>query len=125
MAPWPPISRDDLKQAAGQPAFDTVLPLVIRRLIAETGQGLTELDMPGGSGTAAGGFDGVVVATTETAFVPAGMSVWELSVAKNAQSKAMDDFDKRLSGPDGGSPGDIAYVQNHPGPLDEGPAVGG
>lgn len=63
MTPWPPISRDDLKHAANPAGFDTTFPLLIRRLIAETAEGLTGLDMPGGSGTAAGGFDGVVIAT--------------------------------------------------------------
>lgn len=111
MAPWPPITRDDLKAAAGLAGFDTVFPLLIRRLIAETAEGLTELDMPGGSGTAAGGFDGVVVATEQTTFVPAGTSVWELSVQSGAQSKADSDYIKRTAGPNSEDPARITYVQ--------------
>jgi hypothetical protein len=75
MSAWPPVSRDDLKAAATSAGFDTVFPLLIRRLIAETADGLVTLDMPGGSGTAAGGFDGVVTATGQSTFVPSGTSV--------------------------------------------------
>jgi hypothetical protein len=79
-------------------------------LIAETGDGLTDLDMPGGSGTAAGGFDGVVTATGQTTFVPAGTSVWELSVG-GGQTKADADYKKRTAGPDGMPTGEVVYVQ--------------
>ncbi|WNV84874.1 hypothetical protein [Umezawaea sp. Da 62-37] len=111
MAPWPPISRDDLRHAAGSAGFDTDFPLLIRRLIAETGREVTELDMPGGSGTAAGGFDGVVVASEQALFVPSGMSVWELSVQQGAQAKADQDYAKRSTGPTGEDPSEITYVQ--------------
>jgi len=111
MGSWPAITRDDLRTAAGTAGFDTTFPLLIRRLIAETGQGITELDMPGGSGTASGGFDGVVAATGQSAWVPAGTSVWELSVAVKSQAKADKDYTKRLAGPDGEDPAGLTYVQ--------------
>lgn len=91
MSVWPPITRDDLRDAARRAGFDSVFPLLVRRLIAETADGLTELDMPGGSGVAAGGFDGVVTATGQTPEVPAGTSVWELSVTDNTGVKAAGD----------------------------------
>jgi hypothetical protein len=47
MPSWPQISRDDLKVAAKRAGFDMVLPILIWRLIAETGSGITEVDMPG------------------------------------------------------------------------------
>lgn len=108
---WSPIDRDDLKVAASSAGFDTDFPLLVRRLIAETADGLSELDMPGGSGTAAGGFDGVVTASGPTVGVPAGRSVWELSVTGGAQGKADEDYGKRLDGPDGGPTCDVVYVQ--------------
>jgi hypothetical protein len=110
MATWPPITRDDLRHEAGSAGFDTTFPLLIRRLIAETGDGVTDLDMPGGSGTAVGGFDGVVTATGQTAFVPAGTSVWELSVG-GGQTKADNDYNKRTAGPDEMPAADVTYVQ--------------
>ncbi len=111
MSTWPPISRDDLRVAAGDAGFDTVFPLLVRRLIAETADGLVELDMPGGSGTAAGGFDGVVTAVSDSLYVPSGTSVWELSVTRGAQQKADEDYSKRLEGPGGRATSDITYVQ--------------
>ncbi|MHA7133783.1 hypothetical protein, partial [Oerskovia turbata] len=111
MPGWPPIDRDDLKEAATRAAFDTDFPLLLRRLIAETADGLTELDMPGGSGVAAGGFDGVVTADGNTPEVPAGRSVWELSVTSKAQGKADEDYGKRLEGPEGSPTSDCTYVQ--------------
>ncbi|MFB0835723.1 hypothetical protein ACX8Z9_04780 [Arthrobacter halodurans] len=110
MTNWPPISRDDLKAAAKTAAFDVMFPELIRRLIAETADGLTSLDMPSGSGIAAGGFDGIVEATSSNAFVPDGISVWELSVG-GGQGKAEDDYTKRLNGPPGTKMADVTYVQ--------------
>lgn len=101
MSAWPPIDRDDLLAAALRAGFDTDFPLLVRRLIAETADGLSGLDMPGGSGTAAGGFDGVVAADRRSVEVPSGTSVWELSVTGKAQGKADEDYSKRLAAPDG------------------------
>jgi len=111
MAPWPPINRDDLRHAAGSAGFDATFPILIRRLIAETGGGVTDIDMPGGSGTATGGFDGVVTATRQTTFVPEGTSVWEASVTVGAQTKADTDYSKRHTGPDGMPTSEVTYVQ--------------
>jgi hypothetical protein len=110
MTSWPPITRDDLKTAASLAGFDTVFPILIRRLIEETADELTHLDMPGGSGTASGGFDGVVIATGHTAFVPSGTSVWELSVG-GGQGKAEYDFSRRNEPPDGHDMSDVTYIE--------------
>lgn len=66
--------------------------------------------MPGGSGTAAGGFDGVVTATGQSTFVPSGTSVWELSVG-GGQGEADDDYTKRTEAPDNLSTDAVAYVE--------------
>ncbi|MFD8195536.1 hypothetical protein [Streptomyces wuyuanensis] len=110
MTAWPAIDRDDLRKARGDAGFDTVFPLLIRRLIAETASGLESLDMPGGSGTAVGGFDGIVTASGPSAFVPEGTSVWELSVG-GGNSKAEDDYEKRIKGPKGLATQDVTYVE--------------
>ncbi|MEW2509058.1 hypothetical protein [Streptomyces sp. NPDC046870] len=110
MTAWPPIDRDDLRKARGDAGFDTVLPLLVRRLIAETASGLASLDMPGGSGTAVGGFDGIVTASGPSAFVPDGTSVWELSVG-GGNRKAEEDYEKRTKGPNGLATEDVTYVE--------------
>lgn len=110
MVMWPPIGRDDLLRAAGSAGFDMTFPLLVRRLIAETGDGVADSDMPGGSGVAGGGFDGVVTATGGTPFVPSGVSVWELSVG-GGQTKADGDYNKRTTGPNARPSSDVTYVQ--------------
>ncbi|MEU5655030.1 hypothetical protein ABZ802_05345 [Streptomyces sp. NPDC047737] len=110
MTAWPPIDRDDLRKARGDAGFDTVLPLLVRRLIAETASGLESLDMPGGSGTAVGGFDGIVTASGPSAFVPEGTSVWELSVG-GGNSKAEADYAKRTAAPNGLATRDVTFVE--------------
>lgn len=87
-----------------------VLPVLIRRLISETSNGLVDLDMPGESGVAIGGFDGIARTTTASTFVPAGVSVWELSVGGN-DAKADDDYQKRAEAPPGHQAGDCTYIQ--------------
>jgi hypothetical protein len=111
---WPPISRDDLKEAAGRAGFDTVFPELIRRLIAETAIGLSDVDMPVGSGTALTGFDGVITAREESPFVPVGTSVWELSVSSSGHGgkhKADYDYELRTEPPEGLKMRDVTYVE--------------
>ncbi|MGY5883431.1 hypothetical protein [Modestobacter lacusdianchii] len=111
MTHWPPITRDDLGQAAGSDGFAGVLPQLVRRLIAETADGLTELDMPGEGGVAMGGFDGVVTTSGSTVELPAGTSVWELSVTQGSGKKVTIDYPKRLSAPRDLPTAEVTYVQ--------------
>jgi hypothetical protein len=86
------------------------LPRLIRRLILETGKGVVELSFPAGEGVAAGSWDGTVRATEDALYVPAGLSLWELSGEKNVSSKADKDYAKRTSTPDGSPTGDCTYI---------------
>lgn len=107
MKPWPPIGRDDLAEAANRSSFAHIFPILVRRLIHETAGGISKLEMPGESGTSVGGFDGEVICERGNAWVPAGESVWELSIANSANPKANSDFEKRLSK----ARTDVTYVQ--------------
>lgn len=107
MKPWPPIGRDDLAEAASRSSFAHIFPILIRRLIHETAGGISKLEMPGESGTSVGGFDGEVICERGNAWVPAGESVWELSIANSANRKANSDFAKRLLQ----ARPDVTYVQ--------------
>jgi hypothetical protein len=108
---WHWISREDLLRWADSAGSDQQLPTLIRRLILETGNGVELLTVPGGSGVSTGGFDGFVRAASGSAFVPQGVSVWELSVHKSAQGKADDDYTKRLTVPDGSPTKSATYVE--------------
>ena len=88
----------------------TELPRLIRRLILETTPGLVGLGMPAGEGTSLSGWDGTCKATASTPWVPAGLSLWEMSVEKNAERKANQDYEKRSSTPDGSPTSSATYV---------------
>ena len=85
-------------------------PRLLRRLILETGRGVVQLGFPAGEGVAVGGWDGTVRASEATAFVPRGLSLWELSVEKSVGKKADRDYEKRLSTPDGSPTDSCVYV---------------
>ncbi|WP_262849459.1 hypothetical protein [Mumia quercus] len=83
----------------------------MRRLVLETTPGLLELGMPAGEGVAAGDWDGSIRTTEATAWVPEGLSVWELSVNSSPNKKADEDYAKRADTPDGTASGDCTYVE--------------
>ena len=73
------------------PARD-LLPVLVRRLVHETGRELQHLDFPGFDNAQRRGFDGQVLAGAATLKVPAGRSVWEVSVEQEPQKKAERDY---------------------------------
>lgn len=85
------------------------LPRLIRRLVLETGAGVTALDFPAAEGTAMGGWDGVAYASEAAPFVPVGLSLWELTVESSVNKKADADYVKRLTTPDGSLTTDATY----------------
>jgi hypothetical protein len=70
-------------------------PRLLRRLIVQTNDQVTAVDMRAGGGTDYAGYDGEVDAVKTTPFVPAGASVWELGVGESPKSKADEDYEKR------------------------------
>jgi hypothetical protein len=110
MTAWSRVSRDDLIAWADSDGARE-LPELVRRLVRETGAGIQAIDMPGGSGVALGGHDGLVRAANGTAFIPDGVSVWELSVKKGAPAKADEDYAKRVDVPEGSPTEQATYIQ--------------
>ena len=104
------VDQTELTRWADSLGARSDLPRLIRRLILETGRGVVQLGFPGGEGIAAGSWDGTARATEATAFIPAGLSLWELSVEKSVKKKADKDYAKRLTTPDGSPTGDCTYV---------------
>ena len=104
------ITRQDLLQWADTIPARSELPRLLRRLILETGRGVVQPGFPAGEGVAAGGWDGTLVAADATPYIPAGLSVWELSVEKSVESKANKDYDKRATTPDGSPAQNCTYV---------------
>lgn len=73
-----------------------LLPVLVRRLVHDTGRELQHLDFPGFDNAQRHGFDGQVLAGAAALKVPAGLSVWEVSVAREPQKKAERDYKARL-----------------------------
>ncbi|GIU85995.1 MAG: hypothetical protein KatS3mg009_0510 [Acidimicrobiia bacterium] len=103
--------RNKLRDWADTTQSQSDFPRLIRRLILETTPGLVELGMPAAEGVAAGKWDGWVRAASSNAWVPDGLSVWELSVNSGAKAKAEQDYRKRDSTPDGSPLDECTYVQ--------------
>ncbi|WP_448548729.1 hypothetical protein [Thalassotalea fusca] len=70
------------------------LPIWIRKLISATNS-LSELSMPGGDSVYRPGWDGKIVSSNTSAWVPEGKSVWEMGCNSKVTSKANSDFNKR------------------------------
>lgn len=104
------VDQQELLRWANTLGSRSDFPRLIRRLILETGRGVVQLGFPAGEGTGVGSWDGTVRATEATAYIPAGLSLWELSVEKSVGRKADDDYDKRTTTPDASLTGDCTYV---------------
>ena len=85
----------DLVAWAGRRESQSLLPLVIQRLIRATATRVTEFHIRTGEGVHLPGWDGIVRNEQDTPFVPEGTSGWEMSVAAGPQGKADKDYRKR------------------------------
>ena len=89
------VTRDNILEWVNTSGADRELPELIRQLVRETTPGGTWFRFPAGTGVLSGGPDGEVKCDAPHPYVPLGRSVWELSIAKNANRKAKNDYDKR------------------------------
>jgi hypothetical protein len=101
--------RHELKQWGATRAAAAELPQLVRRLILETAP-VTRLGFAAAEGVGVAGWDGTARAKAETAHVPAGMSLWELSTHGSPGSKALKDFNNRSDTPDASPTADAVYV---------------
>lgn len=108
---WMRVSRDDILQWSAGPSAHYQLPLLLRRLIRETGSGVISTHFPAGSAVTTGGWDGTAEATDESPYVPAGRSGWELSVEQGSQQKAESDFDARIDSVPSADRQEMTFVQ--------------
>jgi hypothetical protein len=101
--------RDDLAQWGRTRAAAGDLARLVRRLILETAP-VAKIGFAGGEGVTTGDWDGTVRATASTPYVPAGLSLWEVSNEGSPEKKADRDYEKRVTTPDGSPTADAAYV---------------
>lgn len=112
----PPMSSGALCNAADLEAWadrreaQSVLPDVVRRLILASEAGINKLHVRSGEGVHLPAWDGIVEADRGTAFVPKGISGWEMSVAADPKRKAERDWGTRTADGLTLTPADATFV---------------
>ena len=89
------IKAREIGAWAGRTTARDELGEFVRRLVNSTGRDLSRVDFPAGDQAERPGWDGDVVASTPTPWIPEGVSGWELSCNVRPKGKANDDFDRR------------------------------
>lgn len=100
----------DLADWADRRQAQSVLPLLVRKLIRATGVGVTRLHVRTNEGVQLSGWDGIVHAGEGGPHVPAGASGWEMSVAASPKRQADKNWNKRTEDPAPLSPEDSTFV---------------
>lgn len=104
------ITRDHLDRWADTPGAKSTFPYLISRLVRASTPGDTKVNIPWGSASYIGGWDGAVQCGIETRYIPRGTSLWEFGTSKNCLQKANDDYEKRKSEPLGFDPKEVTFV---------------
>jgi hypothetical protein len=84
-----------IRRWADQITARYTLPQILRRLVFATVKDLKALDFPAHESAQRSGFDGEINCGKGNAWVPDGLSVWEMGVNQDVKGKADDDYDKR------------------------------
>lgn len=105
--PWD-ITSDDIDLWSQRIEAQALLPDLVRRLLLATAP-LSSLSIPAHAGTRLPGLDGIVRASSESAFCPAGLSVWEVTV-EAGKTKFSEDLTKRTAKPGTVVPKDTTYI---------------
>lgn len=104
------VTRDNLERWADTTFSKAVLPYLISRLVRATTPASTKANLPSGSASYIGGWDGIVNCESETAYVPQGISLWEFGTTSDCKGKVDDDYDKRKANPIGFTPSDSVFI---------------
>lgn len=86
------------------------MPRLMRLLIHATVTQPEKIGFPADEGVQLGGWDGIVSVVSGNAWVPAGLSVWEIGTNKAVKGKADDDYEKRKLDTLGLAPSDTTFV---------------
>lgn len=104
------VTRNHLERWADTTLSKSTLPHLVSRLIRATTPPSTKLNMSWGNSTYIRGWDGIVSCKEERAYVPLGISSWELGTAANCKEKADSDYEKRKNNPLGVDPQNATFV---------------
>lgn len=104
------VTARDIEDWTDRLVARSQIPRLLRRLISTTTPKLSRCDIPSDEEIQLGGWDGLVEASDATAFVPKGISVWEIGVNQDIKGKADDDYDKRTKNPLGLNRAETTFI---------------
>jgi addiction module HigA family antidote len=91
-------ARDIGQWVDGNLEVRSTLPVLLRKLVHSTGQGLSLVDFPGYDNAEQKGWDGRVDAAAATPWIPPGQSGWEFGTDSEPRQKAERDYVARVTG---------------------------
>jgi hypothetical protein len=91
------VTATDLDHWSDFRESQSELPRVIRRLALVTNPDIRHISFRTGEGVNLGGADGTIDAAAPTAFIPEGISVWEMGTGADPRRKADDDYNARTA----------------------------
>lgn len=104
------VDATDLVAWADRLDAQAFLPMLIRRLILATNAQVSRVGVRCGEGVQLAGWDGIVIAESGNAFVPEGVSVWEMGTNQKIRQKAQDEYEKRTQDPKTVDPAQTTFV---------------
>ena len=104
------VDGTDLVAWANRRSSQEILPQLLRRLVHGTVDNPIRVEFPAGEGVQLEGWDGIVAVEAGNAFVPSGISVWEMGVTRGIKGKADSDYEKRRQDPRGVDPAESTLV---------------
>lgn len=104
------IDTTDLRQWANRRNCQETLPELVRKLIRATSTSIKSIKFPSGENVLIGGWDGILIVTDETEYLPKGISLWEFGANADTKGKADEDYKKRSENPIGFNPAESTYV---------------
>lgn len=93
------VDASDLDAWADRLDARAMLPQLVRRLIHATTDRPVRIAFGAGEAVQLGGWDGTTVIEARSAFVPAGVTGWELGAGRDIKGKAEADYQKRTKEP--------------------------
>ncbi len=104
------VDTTDLRNWANRRDCQETLPQLVRKLIRATSESIKSIKFPSGENVSIGGWDGILVVTEETEYLPLGTSLWEFGANSDIKGKADDDYTKRTNNPLGYDPAKSTFV---------------
>ena len=90
------ITETEIRQWADKHQCRSSLPVLVRRLISETTDGIESIRFPGNEAVDLVGLDGELTTANGSVWVPRGKSFWEVGCNQDPTVKANSDYQKRL-----------------------------